>query len=119
MERKLCMACGREIVGRSDKRFCDDGCRNAYHNNKNSNPNRRVREINKQLRKNRKILDDALGKEKMVKVQRDQLLRKGYSFNYYTHHLHTKKGQSYTFVYEFGYLDLDEVRLLVVRQKDF
>lgn len=118
MEQKLCLACAQVIIGRSDKRFCDDGCRNVYHNNRNSTPNSRVRTINKQLLKNRKILADTLGMEKMVKVLRDKLVSQGYSFTYYTHHLLTQKGQSYTFVYEYGYLILDESRLLIVKQKE-
>jgi hypothetical protein len=29
---KVCLECGEKIVGREDKKFCSDGCRNAYNN---------------------------------------------------------------------------------------
>ena len=31
-----CLHCGEKLIGRVDKRFCDDQCRNTWHN---SNPN--------------------------------------------------------------------------------
>lgn len=30
---KKCLECGEKIVGRADKKFCNDYCRNAYNNN--------------------------------------------------------------------------------------
>lgn len=32
MEEKLCLRCSIKIVGRTDKRFCSDACRNNYNN---------------------------------------------------------------------------------------
>ena len=32
---KQCLECGDKIVGRIDKKFCSDGCRNAYNNKVN------------------------------------------------------------------------------------
>lgn len=29
---KVCRYCGKEITGRPDKMFCNEKCRNAYHN---------------------------------------------------------------------------------------
>ena len=28
---KTCSFCGRELIGRADKKYCDDNCRNNHH----------------------------------------------------------------------------------------
>lgn len=117
MEEKLCLACNGRIRGRSDKRFCDDGCRNAYNKKLNSVPNNFVRQVNNALKKNRRILEELLGSEKMLKVSRERLLNKGLNFEYFTSQLGNAKGQVYFFVYEFGYLPLEHELYLLVKQK--
>lgn len=117
MKKRMCLACGEPVVGRSDKRYCDDGCRNAYNNQKNSIPNSFVRKINDVLKRNRRVLSEVLGKEKMQKVSRDKLLSRGLDFEFFTGQFMTARGQIYFFVYEYAYLPLDEERILVVRQK--
>lgn len=117
MEERFCLACGEPVRGRSDKRFCDDGCRNSYNNRLNSTPNNFVRQINNLLKKNRRILEEALREEKLVKISREKLLSKGFDFDYYTNQLHTAKGQTYMFIYEYGYLPLENDLYLIVKQK--
>ncbi|HLT88810.1 MAG TPA: hypothetical protein VKZ57_14575 [Sphingobacterium sp.] len=117
MEKRMCLACGEPVVGRSDKRFCHDACRNAYNNKRNSLPNSFVRKINDILKRNRQVLGKVLGKEKMQKVSREKLLSKGFDFDFFTNQFSNTKGQIYFFVYEYGYLPLDEEVFLVVRQK--
>src|SRR5690606_5409488 len=117
MKKRMCLACGEPVVGRSDKRYCDDGCRNAYNNQKNSIPNRFVRKINDVLKRNRRVLSEVLGKEKMQKVSPDKLLSRGLDFEFFTGQCMTARGQFYFFVYEYAYLTLDEERILVERQK--
>jgi hypothetical protein len=41
----------RKIVGREDKKFCSDGCRNAYNNKINKDSNNYMRNTNNKLRK--------------------------------------------------------------------
>lgn len=117
MEVKLCLECQNPIRGRADKRFCDDACRNAYNNRLNSSQNNIIRQINGILRKNRKILQEFLSDEKMTKVSQDRLLKSGFDFGYLTHYLNTSKGQQYVFVYEYGYLPLDNNQYLIVKKK--
>lgn len=118
MENKVCLECENPIRGRSDKRFCDDSCRNAYNNRRNSEQDTAVREINSLLRQNRKILQKLLGEQKMVKASRDKLIKHGFSFTYLTHYLDTSKGHRYIFVYEYGYLPLEDEQFLIVKKKD-
>lgn len=117
METRHCLACHAIIRGRSDKRFCDDGCRNAYNNKLNSASNTIIRHVNAILKKNRKILEELLGEEQMLKITRDRLLARGLNLDYFTNKLCNAKGQIYCFVYEFGYLALDQDLYLLVKQK--
>lgn len=118
MELKTCLECDNPIRGRSDKRFCDDSCRNAYNNRRNSVQETYVRKINSSLRKNRKILQEILGEQKMTRISKENLIRQGFVFTYFTHHLDTSKGHRYTFIYEYGYLPLSENQFLIVKNKN-
>jgi len=113
---KICLACGKPVKGRSDKKFCDDYCRNVYNNGQKSDSNNYVRNINNALRKNRHILEDCLpaGNE-MAKTTREKLLHKGFLFRYITHTLTNKKGNIYYFCYDYGYLPLENGWYLVVK----
>ena len=57
-ETKTCLACGKPLKGRIDKKFCDDYCRNNYNNQQKAKGSHSsyVRNINNTLLKNRKIL---------------------------------------------------------------
>ena len=56
---RYCGYCNKDIKGRSDKRFCDIQCKSAYHNS-TTNPNEAlIKDINKQLRRNRGALRQA------------------------------------------------------------
>uniref|UniRef100_UPI00374D4ADE DUF2116 family Zn-ribbon domain-containing protein n=2 Tax=Ferruginibacter sp. TaxID=1940288 RepID=UPI00374D4ADE len=57
---KKCLTCGKTIKGRTDKKFCDDYCRNGYNNQLKAGDNNYVRNINNALRKNRRILESLL-----------------------------------------------------------
>lgn len=78
-----CIECGSRIVGRSDKKFCDDSCRNAYHNERNRVELNSVRKTNRILGRNRKILVE-LKAEGLERVHRKVLLALGFSFEHFT-----------------------------------
>ena len=118
-EVKTCLACDKPIKGRSDKKFCDDSCRNNYNNELKSISNNQMRNVNNALSKNRRILEELLpeGKE-MVKTTQEKLLQKGFLFKYITHLYTTKEGKIYYYCYEYGYLPLDNDWYLIVRRKE-
>jgi hypothetical protein len=116
---KKCPECGDEILGRADKKFCSDQCRNTYNNRLNSDTSNTVRNINNILRKNRRILQDHNKQSGKTMVAKDTLLSKGFNFTYFTHMYTTKKGAIYHFCYEQGYLFLEDKNLyLLVENKD-
>ncbi len=116
---KHCLACNKPIRGRTDKKFCDDYCRNAFNNQLKAGSNNFIRNINNALRKNRRILEELLSpKEPVTKVSRDKLLQLGFQFRYQTHLYTNQKGSNYHFCYEYGYLPLENNWYLVVKQKE-
>ena len=117
-EAKTCLLCEKPLKGRSDKKFCDDYCRAAYNNELKSPINNQIRNINNALGKNRRILDGLIGAEEMAKCTKEKLLQKGFLFKYFTHQYLNKKGQTYFFVYDMGYLPLDNDWLLIVKRKE-
>ncbi|HNW98584.1 MAG TPA: hypothetical protein PKK00_09270 [Bacteroidales bacterium] len=117
MEKRKCLECKEVFTGRSDKKFCSDQCRNSYNNRINSDTTNYVRNVNNILRKNRRILQELNPIDK-AKVHKDKLLEKGFNFRYYTNVLITKKGTTYYFCYEYGYLPLDaDFYFLVINKK--
>ncbi len=117
-EAKTCLLCDKPLKGRADKKFCDDYCRAAYNNELKGPVNNHIRNINNALGKNRRILDAILGTEEMAKTTRDKLMQKGFLFKYFTHQYLNKKGQTYFFVYEMGYLPLENDWFLIVKRKE-
>ncbi|MGN6438699.1 MAG: hypothetical protein ACTHMM_19305 [Agriterribacter sp.] len=115
-----CLYCEKLIKGRMGKKFCDDWCRNAYHNKLNSEfTSPLIRTINSILKRNRKILGLLLpaGKE-TAHASKKKLQDMGFNFGYFTHQVITKKGQTYVFCYEYGYLLLEsDFYLIVARNK--
>lgn len=112
--QRTCAECNEILHGRSDQKFCSDACRNTYNNRLNSDSTALVRNINNTLRRNRRILM-AFYDRKKIKVTREVLLEKGFIFNYFTHIYTTKKGSTYYFCYDYGYLILDEGLYFIVK----
>lgn len=113
---KKCIECGSDIRGRSDKKFCSDLCRNGHNNKLNSDTTNYIRNINNILRKNRRILE-LLIPEETAKTTKAKLVQKGFDFQYITHVYTNKKGTSYYFCYEYGYLPLDNDFYFLVKRK--
>jgi len=121
LEAKKCLACGKPLKGRVDKKFCDDYCRNNYNNQQKARGSHSnlVRNINNALLKNRKILETLLPEgEETARANRDKLQRLGFQFNYFTHIYTTKTGKTYYYCYDHGYLPLENDWFLLVRKKE-
>ena len=118
-ETKACLQCSKTLRGRSDKKFCDDYCRNNYNNLLKSNTNNYMRNINNALSRNRRILEALLPPvHETTKTKKEKLIHEGFSFKYITHTYTTKKGSTYFYCYDFGYLPLDSDWYLIVKRKE-
>ncbi len=113
--KKNCLECGNKLNGREDKKFCNDGCRNSYNNKLNKDSTNLMRNINYMLRKNYRILSD-FNTEGKTKIQRKKLLDAGFDFNLMTSIYTTKTNNTYYFVYDQGYMLLEDDWLILVRR---
>ena len=99
---KLCLDCGAKLLGRSDKKFCSDQCRNNYNNRLNRDQNNYVRNVHAQLRRNRRILS-GLYEDGHHRIHRDALVAQGYNFTFFTHLVETKEGLQWSYCFEYGF----------------
>ncbi|SMC43396.1 hypothetical protein [Moheibacter sediminis] len=112
---QTCLECGDKIIGRADKKFCNDGCRNTYNNKQNKDSSNRMRNVNNRLRKNHRILSELKFKDNKTQTTNEVLESKGFDFNFFTNFKVYKNGAEYRFIYNIGYKFIEENRLLVVK----
>jgi predicted nucleic acid-binding Zn ribbon protein len=115
-EKRLCPVCNEAILGRIDKKFCSDQCRNTYNNRRYSSANNYVQKVNRTLKKNHSILS-SLNTSGKTKVSRSRLLHEGFDFNYFTGIYETQKGNMYKICYNEGYLPLSDETVLLIHWK--
>ncbi|OMQ12463.1 hypothetical protein [[Flexibacter] sp. ATCC 35103] len=113
---KACLECFEKIVGREDKKFCSDSCRNAYNNKINKDSNNFMRNVNNKLRKNYRILSE-LNTDGKSRATRDKMINKGFDFDFFTNILQTKTGNTYYFLYDQGYRSLDNDYFMLVKKE--
>ncbi len=111
-----CLECGDKIFGRSDKKFCSDGCRNTFNNNQKKDSSNYMRNVNNILRKNHRILEN-LNVSGKTKTTKTKLIGLGLDFNFITQQITYQNGSSYQFVYNQGYKFLDEEWILIVKKE--
>lgn len=115
MERH-CVECGTVIRGRIDKKYCSDYCRNTFNNKLNKDSNNLVRNINNRLRKNYRILRSFPLNKGKATITKTRLLDNGFDFKFITN-LHTsRKGLTYYFIYDLGYLPLEDDHYMIVKR---
>ena len=116
-----CRSCGEKLRGRSDKKFCNDFCRNQYNNQLKADSHQFTRKINNVLCKNRRILEHIMICAKQpggtIKTTLNELDLMGFNFNYITHYETNETGKTYYYCYEYAYLPLGNQQFQVVRKR--
>jgi len=104
-ERSICKQCKSEfLLKRSDQKFCSGRCRSRYHNKKSPENSTVIKEINRELLKDYRILGDVLAEQEEVQVSRMYLLKKGFSFEKQTHSENWRdSNQNYIGLYDLCY----------------
>jgi hypothetical protein len=115
MKIRKCLECDEDVKGRIDKKFCSDYCRNAHNNRVNKDSKNLIRNINNRLRKNYKILSE-LNTTGKTKVTRTKLYDKGFDFQFFTSIYKTKSGNTYFYIYNEGYLPLENETFLLIKR---
>ncbi|NDK54291.1 hypothetical protein GWO68_00030 [Pontibacter sp. BT213] len=120
MEERACEHCGAKLIGRIDKRFCSDQCRaTAKNSRKAQNAGERLmKEVNTKLRHNRFVLQRHSPEGKTT-MRREVLLLAGFDFRHFTHLYRTKQGNTYYFCYDYGYLLLEDDKVLIVNWQPY
>lgn len=78
-----CRNCGATIRGRIDKKFCDDSCRSAFHNQVNGEMTSVMRNTHRMLRRNWKILTRHFNRGEYV-LDYDRIHQEGFNANLVT-----------------------------------
>lgn len=77
-----------------------------------------MREVNSALRQNRQILQRFSPQGKTT-LRREALVQAGFDFRYLTNLYRTQKGNTYHFCYDYGYLLLEEEKVLIVSWQSY
>lgn len=88
LEVKVCLYCEKPIdlqKGRKDRRFCDEICKNRFHNTKTWTEEKEIKRIQLVLKKNRRILKKMFGRKDKDEIAKERLLKEGFEFTYHTH----------------------------------
>ena len=95
-----CKECGAAIFGRSDKKFCNEQCRSAYHNQLKREDSVCISRINRILMKNRRVLKEFV-MYGITELSFQNLAEAGFSKSYITSY-RIKDGEPILICYEFS-----------------
>jgi len=114
---RQCLQCEKPIKsGRTDKKFCNEGCRSVYHNSKITSEPPEMRRINTVLKNNREILKALLAKKYEQIITHERLVKNGFNFDYLTHYVTSRfQNNKYTFCYDYGYRPVDNNKYKVIK----
>jgi|SRR5690606_8113528 len=113
---RRCFACDKPLRGRADKKYCDDSCRNYYHNHVRYRRDEKVKKVNAILSKNLNILESLLPRDRdHVVVTKEYLLELGFNFKFVTHLAVSNSNKLFHFCYWIGYHQLNEDCFLLTR----
>lgn len=101
--KQTCLYCHDSFRGRSDKKFCDDKCRNAFYNDCNRQENNLMRNITNILKRNRRVLRELLNGKSVASFHKSYLINTGFQLDYHTHSLVNKRGNRIFYCFEYGY----------------
>ena len=91
-------------------------CQHTHNNALNKDSKNLVRNINNRLRKNYRILE-SLNPDGKTKTTKEKLLRLGFNFEFFTNIYTTKTGSVYFYLYDQGYLALENDFYLIVKRQ--
>jgi hypothetical protein len=109
-KEKTCEHCGKPLFGRTDKRFCNDTCRNTFNRIKTEKEklqaNENIPEIFRIIKKNYEILrsyDAPHQKDSFIWLEdKTELLKQGYNDKFYTNSYAEPSGPTWHCCFEIG-----------------
>jgi len=116
MERG-CLECGYKLVGRTDKKFCNDYCRNAFNNKRYRKEHHVKRQIQGVLNLNYGILKGICDQEAVTESTVQDLRSKGYQMQFFTNLSLTGEGEVLRQCFDMGLLTKENGQLYVIDMK--
>lgn len=103
-----CQQCGKPLRGNENKKFCDDFCKNKFHNTKRKKENEDIGKIITILKDNWRILGEVLDGKQVQNVSERALQDSGFVFRYHTHsRINKGDDKEYIFCFNYGYRRLN------------
>ena len=99
---RICPICGGDIKGRQDKKYCSAKCKNSATYDRRLMNEQFFLQVDKQLKTNRKVLKQ-YNQSGFTTLRKQELLKKGFDPNFFTHYWKNGKGEVYFFCYDFGF----------------
>lgn len=121
MEQPICQYCGKPIKGRSDKRFCNDDCRNHYNRHERqekTKPHPNTQEIFRIIRKNY-ILLKALAKPDALSTNYydETITELGINQNFCTSAHLDADGKLWRYCFDYGWYNYSAARGCQIRYR--
>lgn len=120
MKRKPCPICGKNIIGRSDKKFCGPSCKNKFHHPSQYNKGQNIKTVNKFLFDNYRIIASIFKGEKnaMLTVPRMLLDKMGFHFKYCTGVYVNSQNKLYHYIYDYAWMEFSSQEVMLVKKKE-
>ncbi|MBE27089.1 MAG: hypothetical protein CMN33_05325 [Saprospirales bacterium] len=116
---KKCKICKSVYRGRKDKIFCSVKCKSDYHRKLNEVTLDATTRIDKILHRNRSILLEILGKNKVqLKVERSLLDKKNFKWDYHTSTHVNVQNKLVTYLYDISWILFTDQEVLIRRKRN-
>ena len=115
-----CLECGKTLKGRVGKKYCDAGCKSAFHNRNKSFGEITISQTNQIIRHNRAILK-TLSPQGKATVRKEVLEQMRYDFRYFSG-IYKTSTNVYYLVYDYAFAPIfekDVEKALIVQKQDY
>lgn len=122
MKKHNCIQCGEPVVGRLDKKFCNESCKSIYHYQHNLEKEESLyKSIDRSLKTNRRVLKE-FNRAGKATVRKQILIDEGFNPKYFTHYWKANNGNVYLFCYEYGFMkktENDKEKYILIQWQDY
>ena len=112
----VCLLCHQPVRGRSDKKFCSLSCKNAYHHAQKTENEDVVKETDRILRKNYKILQSLLNGANERIIDNEILEILGFQWNYLTRLFKNRENTEYFVLYDCAWHRLSPRQVKIIKK---
>lgn len=117
MQKPTCISCGKTFIGRTDKKYCSQACKNTFNYQRRSNTKSATKTIDTILHKNREILEVIMGpKRKRMKISKTELTKMGFQSEYITGFYINSQDKMYRYVYDFAWMEFTGEKVMIVKK---